>query len=167
MSRHKAIKTQHEDMYGVLEFFGKENSIMACTSARPQLFGIESDEKSLSEYFSKYRKYAAERNFDWEKDFPKEWELVEVEINIVEKPSISNFFLNYVKNLEVWEEVSPSEAEKITSIIRFEGIEPFDESSSLHVYETRYRVDGEVIRLIGAIGEDSGYSVERLKKEKE
>jgi hypothetical protein len=87
MSRFKVFKTKYEKTFGVLEPFTNgygETSIMICTSSKPQLFGIDSDEESLKSYFSKYRIYGVEeeRKFDWDLDIPKDWKLVEAEIVI-------------------------------------------------------------------------------------
>lgn len=94
MSKFKVFKTSYEDDYGVLETITNgygQKCVMVCTSSKPQLIGIDATEEFLAEYFSKYRIYiddedgeVEERNFDYQKDVPKDWELVEVEIKIIE-----------------------------------------------------------------------------------
>jgi len=164
MSRFKVFKTKYEDTFGFLEFMsGKdgESSIMICKSSKPQLFGIEYTEELLSSYFSKYRIYGErERNFDWNKDIPEDWELVEVEIKIIEESKID---LSKIVSSEEWEELGDSESEFFRSIIEGEKIKPLELHSSFHVWEERYKIGDDIIRLIGAIGYD-GSSVEKLKK---
>ncbi len=99
---------------------------------------------------------------------PKDWELVEVEINIVKteiKKKEKSWIKEWIENREEWEELSPSEAAIVISIIDIEKIEPFDVSSSLHVSETRYKIDDDIIRFIGAVsGNKSEDVIEKLKK---
>lgn len=170
MSKFKVLKTEHEETFGVIEIITNgygQSCVMVCTSSKPHLFGIESTKEFLADYLSKYRIYRdeddedqEERNFDWEKDIPKEWKLVEAEVKVVEEPKVD---LSEVVGSEEWEELSDSESAIVKSIIEVEEIEPFDRSSSLHIWEDRYKIDDDTIRLIGAIGQ-KGSSVERLKK---
>lgn len=82
MSKFKTLRTQFDDDYGLIEF-NESGEVYLATSYKPTLFGIESNEESLAEYFSKFRIEGEDRNFDWEKDLPEDWELVEVEIKEV------------------------------------------------------------------------------------
>jgi hypothetical protein len=83
MVKFKAIKTEYDDDFGIIDFIHSDKELVIATSAMPQLFGVESTEEFLAEHWSKYKIYGEDRNFDWEKDFPKEWSLVEVEIKIL------------------------------------------------------------------------------------
>lgn len=171
MSRFKVLKTEHEETFGILETITNgygQSCVMVCTSSKPQLLGIECDEKFLAEYFSKYRIYRdehdddqEERNFDWEKDIPKEWKLVEAEVRLIEEPG--DIDLTKIVSSEEWEELNESQSAIVRSIIEIEEIKPFENHSSLHIWEQRYKIDDDTIRLIGAIGSEDS-SVERLKK---
>ena len=165
MNKFKTLRTQFENDYGLIQF-NDSGEVYLATSSTPSLFGIESTEESLAEYFSKFRIEGEDRNFDWKKDLPEDWELVEVEIKIVEtKTKEESWVEKWIKNMEEWEELSPSEAAIVKSIIRIEKIKPFDVSNSFHVSESRYKIDDDIIRFIGAIGEDnSGDIIEKLKK---
>lgn len=165
MNKFKTLRTQFENDYGLIQF-NDSGEVYLATSSTPSLFGIESNEESLAEYFSKFRIEWENRNFDWKKDLPEDWRLVEVEIKIVEtKTKEESWFEKWVKNLEEWEELSPSEAAIVISIIETEEIEPFDVSNSIHVSESRYKIDDDIIRFIGAdSGNKSDDIIERLKK---
>lgn len=82
MSKFKTLRTQFEDDYGLIEFNGSGEVYLA-TSSKPTLFGIESSEESLAEFFSKFRIEGENRNFDWKKDLPEDWKLITVEIKKV------------------------------------------------------------------------------------
>jgi hypothetical protein len=68
MSKFKTLRTQFEDDFGLIQFNGVGEVYLA-TSSTPTLFGIESNEDSLAEFFSKFRIEGEDRNFDWKKDF--------------------------------------------------------------------------------------------------
>jgi hypothetical protein len=65
---------------------------------------------------------------------------------------------DFVKNYEVWEECSPN-----IQILTFDK-EPIDTSDSLHIYEEKYEIDGEIYRLLYTIGDDGPPTIEKLKK---
>lgn len=176
MSKFKTLRTQFEDDYGLIQFNFVDEVYLA-TSSTPILFGIESSEESLAEFFSKFRIEGEDRNFDWNKDIPEEWKLVTVEISEVEeiKPLniVSDYIKDmedgivsdYVKNMEQWEEMSESEQAIIKSIVEVEKIEPISTNSSFHIYEERYVVDGDTFRFISAISDTTGEcEIEKLKK---
>lgn len=166
MNKFKAISTEFENDFGRIEINGI-GEIYLGTSSMPELFGIESTEESLAEYFSKFKIEGEDRNFDWDKDFPKNWKLVEVEIKVIDKSSAFSFMEDYVNNLEEWEELSPSESAIVKSIVEVEEIEPFEIHTSFHVCESRYKIDDDIIRFIGAIGaKEEDYIFERLKNKK-
>ncbi len=166
MNKFKTLKTSFEDDYGLIQFNGVGEVYLA-TSSTPTLFGIESNEDSLAEFFSKFRIEGEDRNFDWKKDLPKEWELVEVQINIVNteiEKKEKSWIEEWIENREEWEELSPSEAAVVISIIDIEKIEPFDVSFSLHLCETRYKIGDDIIRFIGEGEDNSSDIIEKLKK---
>lgn len=163
MSKFKSIITEFDDDFGRIEFNGN-GEIFLATSSMPELFGIDSTEESLADYFSKFKMEGEDRNFEWDKDLPKGWKLVEVEIKVVDKFDVSSFVENYINNLEEWEELTPQEAAIVESIVHNEEIEPFEINVSLHVSESKYKVDDDIIRFIGAIGDKrENYKLERLK----
>lgn len=164
MSRFKTIKTQFGDDFGLIKF-NESGELYLATSSTPILFGIETSEELLAEYFSKFRLEWEDRNFDWEKDFPSYWELVEVELNIINTKK--SWIEEWIENREEWEELSLSEAATVISIIESDKLEPFDVSSSLHISESRYRVNDDIIRFIGAVsGNKSDDIIEKLKIKK-
>lgn len=160
MSKYKAIITGTKDTYGMLDIV--DNMVSLSTSGVPQLFYSDVDE----EYFSKFRTEGeGAKPFNFVRDTPENWRLVDVRISVVDKNNddeISNFVKNYIENLEEWEELSESESKNINSVIEADEASPFDTRNSFHVWEERYKIDGDTIRLIGAIGQD-GHSIERLK----
>lgn len=164
MSKFKTLRTQFEDDYGLIEF-NDSGEVYLATSSKPTLFGIESSEESLAELFSKFRIEGENRNFDWKKDLPEDWKLITVEIKEIEEITPLNIVSDYLKSLEQWEEMSESEQAVIKSIIEIEKIKPTSTSSSFHIYEERYIVDGETFRLTSAISDSSGEcTIEKLKK---
>lgn len=66
-------------------------------------------------------------------------------------------------NVKEWIEKYFSETWKeIETNIDFSKYEPISTSSSLHIYEERYEIDGKTYRLLYAIGYDGEPSIEVL-----
>lgn len=82
MNKFKTLRTQFEGDYGLIQF-NDSGEVYLVTSSKPNLFGIESSEESLAEFFSKFRIEGENRTFDWKKDLPEDWKLITVEIKEV------------------------------------------------------------------------------------
>lgn len=86
----------------------------------------------------------------------------DIEYEIVKKDkihTISSFMENYIKNIEEWIEIETD--------IDFNNIEPFENSSSLHVIEYRYKVNNNIYRLLYSIEGSSEPVIQILKNNNE
>jgi len=71
--------------------------------------------------------------------------------------------LDFIKNLETWITITGRRAREIVTITR--KLTPISTSSSLHVDEERYEIDGEIYILLTAIGgSNREVTVQRLNK---
>jgi hypothetical protein len=107
--------------------------------------------------------------FDYENELFLKIQGLEDEIddleNFEEVEELSEGMKKFIMSLESWERLTDSEAAIIRSIVEVEKIEPISTGNSLHIYEERYMVDGELFRFTSAISDHSGnYDVEKLKK---
>lgn len=162
MSKFKTLITQFEDDYGIINIT-ESGEVYLGTSFMPVLFGIESSEESLAEFFYKFNIEGENRNFDWKKDLPENWKLITVEISEIEEVKPLNIVSDYIKNLEQWVSISKSEQAVIKSIVEVEKIKPT--STSTHIYEERYVVDGKIFRFISEISDHSGdCEIQKLNK---
>lgn len=104
--------------------------------------------------------------FEYENDIFLKIKSLENKIEDLEdKVEVSDFVKRFVLSLETWEPLSGSESAIIKSIIEIENIRPTSTSNSLHVSESRYEIDGDTFRLIGAVsGNKEDDDVEKLIK---
>jgi hypothetical protein len=89
--------------------------------------------------------------FDYENEIFLKIQKLEDEISLIECDKV-DFVKNFILSLETWEPLDESSSAIIKSIIENENIESKYISNSLHVSESRYEIDGDTFRLIGAIG---------------
>jgi hypothetical protein len=153
------------NVFGVLSI--NNGTILVGVSQRPELYGEEVTIEILSDYFSKFRVIGLDRNFDWSIDVPKDWKLVDVEVNVIEVPKKSSSFVEeWFAKFGEWEKVGEEEGKELYLKIVTEAIEPFEENESLHVWEQKFHVGKDVVKLIGAIG-SSEFEIEKMIKKDE
>jgi len=90
---------------------------------------------------------------------------IEMEMELDEEDSRSKIMRDFVKNMETWTTLTDSEAAIIKSIIKVENLEPISYSNSLHIFEERYEIDGDIFSLTSAIGGDGDeVTIQKLEK---
>jgi len=90
---------------------------------------------------------------------------IEMEMELDEEESRSKIMRDFVKNMETWTTLTDSEAAIIKSIIKVENLEPISHSNSLHIFEERYEIDGDIFSLTSAIGGDGDeVTIQKLEK---
>jgi len=90
---------------------------------------------------------------------------IEMEMELDEEDSRSKIMRDFVKNMETWTTLTDSEAAIIKSIIKVENLEPISHSNSLHIFEERYEIDGDIFSLTSAIGGDGDeVTIQKLEK---
>ena len=71
---------------------------------------------------------------------------------------------DFVKNMETWKELSDSEAAAVNLRIATDNINSISTSSSLHVFEEKFYINGETYRFLSAISGGEELTIEKLVK---
>jgi len=90
---------------------------------------------------------------------------LEIELEESEDESKKRIMSEFVKNMETWTTLTDSEAAIIISKVENERLEPISISSSLHVFEERFNVDGDTFIFLTSIGGDEkDLTIQKLEK---